>query len=431
MSLFLKNVTLVELTPPSVRPDCSLRCEGGVIQAAGPDLTPADGDEVVDLGGQLVMPGLVVGHHHLYSALARGMPFPADGPKNFLETLQKIWWNLDSALDAETVYCSGVAGALDAVRCGVTSIVDHHASPNWVEGSLDSIGAALTVVGLRGLLCYEISDRDGADVARAGLEENRRFQAAHADHPLLRGLIGAHASFTIGNETLDQIAALCADSGAGIHIHLLEDGVDRTISEAEHGADPVTRLAQRGLLTPRALLSHGVHLNDAELEQLTGAGVYFAHNARSNMNNRVGASPVGRMGDRVVLGTDGIDGDILAEARAATFRGREHEPPVDGGRFVEMLRGSTELLTDYFGVDIGTLAVGAAADLTILEYESPTPLTADNIIGHVGFGWGSHLVRSVVVAGRFVYRDRQFTNVDAAALASRTRAAAETLWRKL
>jgi len=431
MSLFLKNVTLVELSPATVRPGSSLRCADGVIDAAGPDLVPAAGDEVVDLGGQVVVPGLVVGHHHLYSALARGMPFPAEGPKDFLDTLRKIWWRLDSALDAETVYCSGLAGAVDAVRCGVTSIVDHHASPAWVEGSLDALGRALGEVGLRGLFCYEVSDRDGPDVARAGLEENRRFQAAHAQSPLVRGMIGAHASFTIGNQTLDRLAALCADSGAGIHIHLLEDGVDRTISEADHGADPVTRLDQRGLLTPNALLSHGVHVTDPELERLLDAGVFLAHNARSNMNNRVGAAPVARMGDRVVLGTDGIDGDILAEARAAAFRGREHEPPVDGGRFVSMVTGAGRLLTDYFGLEIGTLAPGAAADLTVLDYDPPTPLTADNLVGHVGFGWGAHLVRSVVVAGRFVYRDRQLTEVDAAALAARTRAAATALWRKL
>lgn len=431
MSLFLKNVTLVELTPARVQPGCGLRCADGLIAAAGPDVTPGDGDEVVDLAGQLVMPGLTVGHHHLYSALARGMPFPNPGPVDFHDTLKKIWWRLDSALDEETVYCSGLAGALDAVRCGVTSIVDHHASPGWVDGSLNAIGKALTEVGLRGLLCYEISDRDGPEVAAAGLAENRRFQAAHADHPLLRGMIGAHASFTIGNQTLDRLAALCADSGAGIHIHLLEDGVDRTISEAEHGADPVTRLAERNLLQPNALLSHGVHLTNGELERLLDAGVFMAHNARSNMNNRVGAAPVGRMGDRVVLGTDGIDGDILAEARAAVFRGREHEPPVDGGRFVAMLRESGRLLSTYFGTEIGTLTPGAAADLTLLDYESPTPLTADNLGGHVGFGWGAHLVRSVVVAGRFVYRDRQFPALDAAALAARTRAAAAALWRKL
>lgn len=431
MSLFLQNVTLVELAPASVRPGCALRCSDGIIDAAGPDLVPADGDEVVDLGGQVVMPGLVVGHHHLYSALARGMPFPADGPTDFHDTLKKIWWNLDSALDAETVYCSGLAGALDAVRCGITSIVDHHASPGWVGGSLDALGRALGEVGLRGLLCYEVSDRDGLDVARAGLEENRQFQAAHVDHPLLRGMIGAHASFTIGNETLDALAKLCADSGAGVHIHLLEDGVDRTLSEAEHGADPLTRLDQRGLLTPNALLSHGVHATSAECERLVEAGVFLAHNARSNMNNRVGAAPVARMGDRMVLGTDGLDGDILAEARAAVFRGREHEPPVDGGRFVSMLTGAGRLLTEYFGVEIGTLAKGAAADLTLLDYESPTPMTAENLVGHVGFGWGAHLVRSVIVAGRFVYRDRQVTNLDAAAAAERTRTAATALWKKL
>jgi len=431
MSLFFKNATLVNLEPAAVTPNAQLRCKDGRIAGLGAELTLEPGDEVIDLAGAILMPGLVVGHHHLYSALARGMPFSGEPPKDFHDTLKKIWWKLDSVLDEETNYCSALAGALDAVRFGVTGIIDHHASPGAVEGSLDAIARGLEEVGLRGLLCYEVSDRDGPEVARAGLEENRRFQGRRAQDPLLRGMIGAHASFTIGNDTFDRLAELCHDSGAGVHIHLLEDAVDRSLSLERHGADPVQRLADRELLQRNAILSHGVHLTVDEVYQLREAGSFFAHNARSNMNNRVGSAAVSTFGDRVVLGTDGIDGDILAEARCAMFRGREHQPPVDMGQVVSMLRCSGRVLQEYFGAVIGELTQGAAADLTVLDYEPPTPLTAENLIGHLAFGWGAHLVRSVVVAGQFVYRDRQYTTVDAPALAERTRAAATALWRKL
>ncbi|MFH2004949.1 MAG: amidohydrolase family protein [bacterium] len=431
MSLLFTNATLVNLEPAAVTPHAQLRCREGRIAGLGRELAAEPGEEVVDLGGALLMPGLVVGHHHLYSALARGMPFSGEPPKDFHDTLKKIWWKVDSALDEETNYCSALAGALDAVRFGVTGIIDHHASPGAVDGSLDAIARGLEEVGLRGLLCYEVSDRDGADVARAGIAENRRFQAARVQDPLLRGMIGAHASFTIGDDTLDRLAELCHDSGAGIHIHLLEDAVDRSLSLERYGADPVRRLADRELLQENAILSHGVHLTPDEVLKLREARVLFAHNARSNMNNRVGAAAVSTFGERVVLGTDGIDGDILAEARCAMFRGREHRPPVDMGQVVSMLRGSGKALEEYFGCAVGELAVGAAADLTVLDYDPPTPLTSDNLIGHLAFGWGAHLVRSVIVAGRFVYRNRQFTTVDAAALAERTRAAATALWRKL
>jgi cytosine/adenosine deaminase-related metal-dependent hydrolase len=244
-------------------------------------------------------------------------------------------------------------------------------------------------------------------------------------------MIGAHASFTLGDDTLDGLAEACSSTGAGLHIHLLEDAADRTLSLARHGADPVTRLASRGLLTPRALLVHGVHLTPEEIRRLREAGVFFAHNARSNMNNRVGAAPVGALGDRVVLGTDGIDGDLLSEARAAFFRGREHTPALDLGQVTAMLSASNTLLEDYFEAPFGRLHAGAVADLVVLDYDPPTPLTAENLAGHLGFGWGAHLVRSVLVAGRFVYRDRGFTRLDAAEALRRTRAGAAALWKKL
>lgn len=431
-ALFLENITGVTLGPASVEPGINMRCARDRIVAIGAGLTPEPGDEVVDLEGALVMPGLVVGHHHLYSALARGMPFPAaDPPRDFHDTLKKIWWRLDRALDSDTVYLSALAGAMDAARFGVTAVVDHHASPMAVAGSLDEIARGLGEVGVRGLLCYEVSDRDGPKVARAGVEENRRFVAARAEDQLFRGMIGAHASFTIGDETLDSLARVCQESGAGLHIHLLEDAVDRTASVDCHGQDPVRRLQVRGLLGDRALCAHGVHLTAEEAEILRDARVFVAHNARSNMNNRVGAARVGTLGDRVVLGTDGIDGDILSEARAAFFRGREHQPPLDLGQVVDMLTGAGALLQSYFGVPFGRLEPGAMADLVVLGYDPPTPLTRENLAGHVGFGWGAHLVRSVIVGGRFVFRDRSFVHIDEAEAAARTREGAARLWSRL
>lgn len=431
-ALLIRNVTAVTLDPPSVRDGVDLRLSEGRIADIGPGLEADPADQVLDGAGQLVMPGLVVGHHHLYSALARGMPAPfRTPPADFSETLEKIWWRLDKALDDEAVYASALAGALEAARFGVTSVVDHHASPRAIPGSLDRVGQALGEVGLRGVLCYEVSDRDGPEVAAAGLAENERFLEAHRAHPRLRGLVGAHASFTLGDETFDRLARLVERTGSGIHIHLLEDGADRERSVAEHGADPVTRLDRRGLLTPRALLAHGVHLTAVEAERLREAGVRLAHNPRSNMNNRVGATPVRWLADRLVLGTDGIDGDILAEARAAFFRGREHEPPVDLGVVPAMLQRSNALLEGIFGERFGVLAPGAVADLVLLDYDPPTPLTAENLVGHLGFGWGAHLVRTVIVGGELVLRDRQIVRLDAAEAFARTRAAAGTLWERL
>ena len=151
------------------------------------------------------MPGMVCAHTHLYSALARGMPAPPRAPLNFTEILELIWWRLDLALDEETIYWSAMAGALDAARAGATCLVDHHASPSHIIGSLNIVREAIEKVGLRGVLCYEVTDRGGEQKRDEGLEENRAFlesiktSQASGSGSLFRGMVGAHASFTLSD----------------------------------------------------------------------------------------------------------------------------------------------------------------------------------------------------------------------------------------
>jgi cytosine/adenosine deaminase-related metal-dependent hydrolase len=253
-------------------------------------------------------PGLVCGHHHLYSALARGMPAPPVKPGNFLEILQQIWWRLDVALDLEIIAASARLGALEALECGTTAIIDHHESPSAIEGSLDVIAAACQEVGVRSVCAYGVTGRHGADGARRGLEENERFLRAGG-----RGMVGVHAPFTCDDQTLTAAAGLAEDVGVGVHIHVAEDRVDDRAGE---------RLA--GLARDNWLLAHGVHLD----RRLPGT---LAHNPRSNMNNAVGYANPAAWPGRVVLGSDGIGADMLEEFRLAYARAREAdvatEPP--------------------------------------------------------------------------------------------------------
>ncbi|MEO7554977.1 MAG: amidohydrolase family protein, partial [Acidimicrobiales bacterium] len=209
--------------------------------------------------------GLVCGHHHLYSSLARGMPAPDRPPVGFLEILEAIWWRLDRALDLDLVRASARLGALEALESGTTAIVDHHSSPNAIEGSLDVIAEACAEVGVRVACCYETTDRNGLDGAKAGLAENERFLRAGG-----RGYVGAHAAFTLSDETLEAVAGLAADLGVGVHVHVAED-----VSDAGAGA----RWAPHA--NDSWLLAHGVHLDRV----LPGT---VAHNPRSNLNNAVG-----------------------------------------------------------------------------------------------------------------------------------------------
>ncbi|HET9060508.1 MAG TPA: amidohydrolase family protein [Acidimicrobiales bacterium] len=245
-------------------------------------------------------PGMVCGHHHLYSALARGMPAPPAAPSNFLEVLQQVWWRLDMALDLEMLRWSAMLGALEALESGTTAIIDHNESPSAIEGSLDVIASSCAEVGVRVVCAYGVTDRHGRDGARRGLEENERFLRAGG-----RGMVGAHAAFTCTDQTLEAAAGLASDLGVGVHIHVAEGTVDM-----EAGS----RL--EAMAKDDWLVVHGVHLD----RPLPGT---LAHNPRSNMNNAVGYARPRSWQGRVVLGTDGIGADMLEEFRLAYVRARE------------------------------------------------------------------------------------------------------------
>jgi cytosine/adenosine deaminase-related metal-dependent hydrolase len=256
-----------------------------------------------------VTPGMVCGHHHLYSSLARGMPAPPVEPRTFLEILQQVWWRLDVALDLGMIRAAARLGALEALESGTTAIVDHHESPSAIEGSLDVIADACREVGVRAICAYGVTDRHGPDGARRGLEENERFLRAGG-----RGMVGVHAAFTCSDATLAGAAGLAAELHVGAHIHVAEGLVDANAGQ---------RLA--GLAADDWLLAHGVHLD----RQLPGT---LAHNARSNMNNSVGYANPAAWPGRVVLGTDGIGADMLEEFRLAHARAREADVTSDPGR---------------------------------------------------------------------------------------------------
>jgi cytosine/adenosine deaminase-related metal-dependent hydrolase len=238
--------------------------------------------------------GLVCGHHHLYSALARGMPPPPQQPTDFRSILEQIWWRLDAALDLEMLQWSAMLGALEALQCGTTAIVDHHESPNAIEGSLSVIAEACETVGVRVVCAYGVTDRHGLDGARRGLAENERFLRSGG-----RGMVGVHAAFTCGDDTLQAAAGLARDLGVGVHIHVAEG-----IADVEAGA----RL--QALAADDWLLVHCVHLD----RDLPGT---IAHNPRSNMNNAVGYARPAARPNKIVLGTDGIGADMLEELRLA------------------------------------------------------------------------------------------------------------------
>ena len=408
---------------------CDLRIDGDTITGRGRALPPADGEEIVDIGGRCVIPGLVCAHTHLYSTLSRGMPPPQRAPRNFTEILRRIWWKLDSALDHDLMYYSALAGALEALRCGTTTIVDHHASPNAIDGSLDVIRDALAEVGLRGVLCYEVTDRGGAKRRDAGLRENERFIASGAGTPAFRGLVGAHASFTLSDASLERCGEMARAFRTGVHIHVAEDRADVRDARRRSRAGLMRRLERSGVASRRSVFAHCVHLRPEEFRALKASGAWAVHNPRSNMNNGVGHAPLSLFPGRSALGTDGFPADMFEEARAGFFRCTEEGGA--GGRIVSLVAGSWRLAGELFGRPFGTLAPGSVADLVVLDYGPPTPLNAGNAAGHFLFGLSSSAVSSVMVGGTWVLWNRAFPRLDEEAIARRASKAAARLWKKM
>lgn len=446
MTVF-ENVRVLSFNPPAVSGPVDVAVEGGLISGVGPGLAAKlPKAERVSGGGRFLSPGLVCSHTHLYSALARGMLVSIQPSKDFAQQLRNLWWRLDRAIDLPILEASALAGCADAVQAGVTGLVDHHAGPEAIDGSLTAIRKAYEEVGVRGLLCYETTDRNGADGAAAGVRENVRFarevaaDRAEGKAVLTEAAIGAHAPFTVGDKTLELLADAVKSTGRGFHIHVAEDKFDAVDSRHRYGLDPLVRLDKAGLLDGRAIIGHGLWLSESEVELLSARDGFLAHNARSNMNNSVGYNTLLHKHRNVVLGTDGMGADMLEEFKFAVFRHRESVGPWWPGDFLACLDRGNRLLERYAALGpatnkaeprvFGKVEAGAAADLVLWDYEAPTALVAENVAGHLAFGLSSRSVGSVMVAGRFAVRDKK-PLFDAEKIGAKGREQAARLWKRM
>ncbi|MCC6612562.1 MAG: putative aminohydrolase SsnA [Anaerolineae bacterium] len=392
--------------------------------------------ERIDARGQLVMPGLICAHTHFYGAYARGMAIPGDPPRDFPEILHRLWWNLDKALDMDAVRASALVCLVDAIKHGTTTLFDHHASPNAIEGSLDAIAGEVERAGLRAVLCYEVSDRDGLDKARAGIDENVRFLNAHTDHPTVRATFGLHASLSLSTETLRECASSVGRE-TGFHIHVAEHEADEEDSLKQHGKRVIHRLNDLDILRPKTIVAHCVHIDDAERAVLHHNRTWVTHQPRSNMNNAVGAMAFDTMmaeGLPVLLGNDGFSNAMWQEWKAAYLLHKvAHRDPrlANGADIAQMaITNNSALATQFFGAPVGMLRPGARADIIFVDYQPFTPLTAGNLPWHILFGFEPSMVTTTIVEGRVLMRDRQLTTLDEAQIARDALALAPGVWER-
>lgn len=396
-------------------------------------------EEVLDANGQYLMPGNICAHTHFYGAYARGMAIPGAPAKDFSEILEKLWWPLDKSLTLEDVYVSTQVCLVDAIRHGTTTLIDHHASPNAIDGSLDAIARAVTEAGVRASLCYEVTDRNGMEGARAGIRENVRFihRLLREPDPLLGASFGLHASLTLSDETLkNSCEALPVDSG--FHIHTAEHEVDEYDSVAKSGTRVIDRLQRFDMLGPRTIAVHAVHIDPREIQLLAESGTWVTHQPRSNMNNGVGLGNVEgmlRAGVRVGLGNDGFSNTMWQEWKAAYLGHKlwNRDPRRMGGEVVAQMAiyNNAALAEQFFpGASIGKIVPGAWADLILVDYHPYTNCNAGNLPWHIIFGFQESMVTTTIVNGKVLMKDRQLLTLDEEAIAAHGRESSAAVWQR-
>lgn len=403
------------------------------LQARFPDA------EFIDAHGKLIMPGMINTHMHLYSTFARGMNSKSKSPKSFRDILEGLWWKLDKLLSIDDVYYSGLTPLIECIKTGTTTIIDHHASPKAITGSLSILAKAAKEIGVRAAFCYEVSDRDGEEIAQEGIKENVDFIAACQANPdpMVAGLFGLHASLTLSDQTLTTCSEAAKKLGAGFHVHVAEGIEDLEDSLAKYGVRVVERLEKFDILGPKTLAIHCVHIDDHEIDILKTTQTQVVHNPESNMGNAVGVTPVLKMlsqGVKVGLGTDGYTCDMFESAKVGNVLHKHAaaDPSVAWGEIPQMLYGNNpEIAADLFGGTFGELTEGAWADVIVVDYIPPTPLDSGNWTGHLLFGVSGRAVETTVINGRVRMLDRKLIDIDEVAIGERSRELAQGVWNRI
>jgi len=407
--------------------------ESSALRAKYPDA------EFIDAKGKLVMPGFINTHMHYYSTFARGIALGGKPATTFGEILSGLWWRLDKQLTLDDVYYSCIGPMIDEVRSGVTSVIDHHASPFAVEGSLFKIAEAAKTFGLRSNLCYEVSDRDGEKIALAGIKENADFAkyCKGQNDDMTGALFGMHAQMTISEKTLALCVEAAASAGVGFHVHAAEGIEDVIDAVSKYGMRVIERLYKSGILSKKSIAVHCIHITPEEMDMLKESGVAVVHNPQSNMGNAVGVSPVLDMlknGVLVGMGTDGYAADVLESYKTAAIL-HKHAKGLPSVAWAEppamLFENNKTIMERFIKGKVGVLAKDHYADIIIVDYKGPTPVNADTINSHILFGITGRHVDTTMINGKIIMKDRVLLNIDEEALMAKSREQAKKLWGRI
>ena len=411
--------------------------DNGVIVDIGSGSPSKMEGEIIDAKNQYVMPGLINGHHHAYSSFARGSMFVADKySNNFVEVLENVWWRLDKALTLESVKYSAYVMFIESIRNGVTTVLDHHASPYAAAGSLFAMREAADDVGIRSCLCYEVSDRDGDAILKEGIKENVDYiNHCKKNNPEYgSGMFGMHASFTLSQKAMEECVNANSSTGAGYHVHVAEDIRDQYDCMKKYGKRLGQRLFDLGILKPNTVIGHGTYSSDHELEMYKEADITMLHNPESNMGNAVGVVNVNylaKKGIRVGIGTDGYTSDILESIKVANVLLKHTAVDVNVGwtEIPDMLyKNNREVVKRTMGIKAGILEKGGMGDVIFMNYTPFTPLHADNYMAHILFGMTGRAVSTVIIGGKVIMKDFEIVAFDDKEIAAKSREVAQKIW---
>lgn len=389
---------------------------------------------LMDVKGKLIMPGLINTHEHIYSAFARGLSIKGYDPKGFLDILDGMWWTIDRHLTLEQTRLSAVATYIDCIKNGVTTVFDHHASFGQIEGSLFAIADAAKELGVRTCLCYEVSDRDGEEKARASVKENADFikYAMSQTDDMVKGMMGMHAQFTISDKTMDMCRENMPD-GVGAHIHVAEGIEDLHHCLHHYGKRIVNRLMDHDILGPKTITAHCIYVNNQEMDLLKETDTMVVHNPESNMGNACGCPPtmeIYKKGILTGLGTDGYTHDMFESFKVANVL-HKHSLCDANAAWSEvpamLFEGNAKIANRYFETPLGVLKEGAAADIVVAEYDPLTPMHAGNINGHMLFGMNGSKIVTTMINGKVLMKDRELLCIDEAKAMADCRQAAKEL----
>lgn len=396
-------------------------------------------DEVVDVDGKVIMPGFINTHHHIYSAFARGMASSGKPNENFLEILENLWWKIDKKLTLEDLKYSAYTTYIDCIKKGVTTVFDHNASPFAITGSLESIAEAAKDLGLRTCLCYEVSDRDGEEIAKEGIAENINFIKKYNtdEQNMIKGMFGLHASFTLSDETLVACDRELKGLNAGYHVHVAEGIDDLEQCLEKHGKRVVERLRDMNILGDKTIAVHCIHVTDDELNILKDTDTMVVHNPESNMGNAVGCQPfleLHKKGVTIGLGTDGYTSDMTESMKVANIIHKhvKQNPSVAWGEVpVSMFENNRKIAQKYFSGDLGVLKSGALADVIVVDYDPLTPMNENNINSHILFGFTGKDVVTTIIDGKVVMKDRELVGINEREIFKTSREVAKRLWDRM